>query len=50
MRMIGGGMFSGAQALAANVWDTFVRGLAFAHPAWLADRGWWPGYARIKLW
>ncbi|MFF8313213.1 hypothetical protein [Streptomyces lydicus] len=48
VRMIEGGLFSGAQALAANVWDTFVRGLAFANPAWLTDKGWWPGYAKIK--
>jgi hypothetical protein len=48
VRMIEHGSFSGAQALAANVWDTFVRGLAFANPAWLTDKGSWPGYARIR--
>ncbi|MFI1928412.1 hypothetical protein [Streptomyces sp. NPDC020377] len=42
------GMSSGAQALAANVWDTLIRALAFANPAWLTDKGWWPGYAKIK--
>ncbi|WP_158824663.1 hypothetical protein [Streptomyces sp. NRRL F-5527] len=47
IRMTERGMFSGAQALAANVWDTLVRGLAFANPAWLTDKGWWPGYATI---
>ncbi|MGW3192730.1 hypothetical protein ACWDBT_33380 [Streptomyces ardesiacus] len=47
LRMTERGMFSGAQALAANVWDTLVRGLAFANPAWLTDKGWWPGYATI---
>ncbi|CAL9656146.1 hypothetical protein [Streptomyces sp. enrichment culture] len=47
VRMTERGMFSGAQALAANVWDTLVRGLAFANPAWLTDKGWWPGYAEI---
>ncbi|MDG9695402.1 hypothetical protein QC281_35640 [Streptomyces sp. DH17] len=47
VRMAEHGMFSGAQALAANVWDTLVRGLAFANPAWLTDKGWWPGYAKI---
>ncbi|MFC8765982.1 hypothetical protein ACFUAG_35470 [Streptomyces sp. NPDC057193] len=46
--MIERGMFSGAQALAANVWDTLVRGLAFATPAWLTDKGWWPGYAKFS--
>lgn len=48
VRMIEGGMFSGAQALAANVWDTLVRALAFANPAWLTDKGWWPGYSKIS--
>ncbi|GGY52634.1 hypothetical protein [Streptomyces djakartensis] len=47
VRMTESGMFSGAEALAANVWDTLVRGLAFANPAWLTDRGWWPGYSKI---
>lgn len=41
------GMFSGTQALAANVWDTLVRGLAFANPAWLADKERW-SYTKIK--
>ncbi|MFF7381568.1 hypothetical protein [Streptomyces griseoluteus] len=45
--MVESGMFSGAQALAANVWDTLVRGLAFANPEWLTERGRWPGYAKI---
>ncbi|MFI2764758.1 hypothetical protein ACH5A3_38945 [Streptomyces echinatus] len=48
VRMLEGGMFSGAQALAANVWDTLVRALAFANPAWLTDKGWWPGYSKIS--
>jgi hypothetical protein len=41
------GMFSGAQALAANVWDTLIRGLAFANPGWLKPNGQWPGYAKV---
>ncbi|WP_157878467.1 hypothetical protein [Streptomyces chattanoogensis] len=32
---------------AANVWDTLVRGLAFANPAWLTDSGWW-SYKKTK--
>lgn len=40
------GMFSGAQALAANVWDTLIRGLAFANPGWLKPNSQWPGYSR----
>ncbi|MEF3119486.1 hypothetical protein [Streptomyces chrestomyceticus] len=31
------GMFNGAQALAANVWDTLIRGLAYANPGWLRN-------------
>ncbi|MGW7613704.1 hypothetical protein ACWGKW_42035 [Streptomyces sp. NPDC054766] len=41
------GMFSGAQALAANAWDTLIRGLAFANPGWLKPNGQWPGYAKV---
>ncbi|MFI1502688.1 hypothetical protein [Streptomyces platensis] len=47
VRMAERGMFSGAQALAANVWDTLVRGLAFANRDWLTDSGWW-SYKKIK--
>ncbi|MEU9313471.1 hypothetical protein [Streptomyces sp. NPDC048256] len=48
VQMVERGMSSGAQALAANVWDTLIRALAFANPAWLTDKGWWPGYTKIK--
>ncbi|WP_331763946.1 hypothetical protein [Streptomyces anthocyanicus] len=41
------GMFNGAQALAANVWDTLFRGLAFGNSAWLTEKGWW-SYKRIQ--
>lgn len=41
------GMFSGAQALAANVLDTLIRGLTYANPGWLKPNGQWPGYAKV---
>ncbi|GAB2622844.1 hypothetical protein GCM10027168_63540 [Streptomyces capparidis] len=41
------GMFSGAQALAANVWDTLVRGLTLANPDWIEQEGRWPGYRKV---
>ncbi|MFF9868129.1 hypothetical protein ACF1G0_22400 [Streptomyces sp. NPDC013953] len=41
------GMLSGAQALAANVWGTLIRGLTVAYPGWwLMPNGQWPGYAK----
>ena len=46
VQMIERGRFSGAQALAANVWDTLVRGLAYANSTWLTDQGWW-SYKKI---
>jgi len=47
VRMAEHGMFGGAQALAANVWDTFLRGLVRANPDWLNGRGHWPGYRKV---
>ncbi|MFE2186595.1 hypothetical protein [Streptomyces sp. NPDC059455] len=47
VRMAEYGMFSGAQALAANAWDTLIRGLAFANPGWLKPSGQWPGYPKV---
>ncbi|GDY49069.1 hypothetical protein SANT12839_099510 [Streptomyces antimycoticus] len=47
VRMAEHGMFSGAQALAANVWDTLIRGLAFANPEWLKPNGQWQGYPKV---
>ncbi|WP_121710137.1 hypothetical protein [Streptomyces sp. E5N91] len=47
VRMTERGMFNGAQALAANVWDTLFRGLAFGNPAWLTEKGWW-SYKKIQ--
>jgi hypothetical protein len=47
VRMAEHGMFSGAQALAANVWDTLIRGLAFANSDWLKPNGQWPGYGKV---
>ncbi|MEW2490648.1 hypothetical protein [Streptomyces sp. NPDC048411] len=41
------GMSCGAQALAANVWDTLIRGLAFATPDWLKPNGQW-GYRKFR--
>ncbi|MFE6727759.1 hypothetical protein ACFVDN_07675 [Streptomyces californicus] len=46
-RAIENGMFSSAQALAANVWDTLIRGMAFANPEWLTSKGRW-SYPQIK--
>ncbi|POG43093.1 hypothetical protein BV881_33760 [Streptomyces sp. ZL-24] len=46
-RAIKGGMFSSAQALAANVWDTLMRGIAFANPDLLTSKGTW-SYGHIK--
>lgn len=47
VRMTEHGTFNGAQALAANVWDTLFRGLAFGNPAWLTDKERW-GYKKIQ--
>ncbi|WP_432101333.1 hypothetical protein [Streptomyces sp. WAC 04229] len=47
VRMTEHGTFNGVQALAANVWDTLFRGLAFGNPAWLTDKGWW-SYKKIQ--
>ncbi|MEU5972021.1 hypothetical protein [Streptomyces globisporus] len=46
-RAIESGMFSSAQALAANVWDTLMRGIAFANPDLLTSKGTW-SYGHIK--
>ncbi|MFH8365129.1 hypothetical protein ACH4FV_36890 [Streptomyces anulatus] len=46
VRAIEKGMFSSAQALAANVWDTLMRGMAFANPEWLTKGRW--SYRQIK--
>ncbi|MGX5397215.1 hypothetical protein ACWLMY_35850 [Streptomyces anulatus] len=46
-RAIENGMFSSAQALAANVWDTLMRGKAFANPDLLTSKSTW-SYGHIK--
>lgn len=47
VRAIENGTFSSAQALAANVWDTLMRGIAFANPDLLTSKGTW-NYGYIK--
>ncbi|APS17509.1 hypothetical protein TK78_00060 [Streptomyces sp. Tue 6075] len=46
-RAIENGMFNSAQALAANVWDTLMRGIAFANPDLLTSKGTW-NYRHIR--
>ncbi|MFF2331699.1 MULTISPECIES: hypothetical protein [unclassified Streptomyces] len=46
-RAIENGTFSSAQALAANVWDNLMRGIAFANPDLLTSDGRW-SYGHIK--